>query len=56
MLFKTLIAVFAIIAASFVAPTIVQAAQEKPTMQTSMPKPRTLEIKSPNDERWIELV
>src|SRR5216683_3132517 len=36
---KTLIAVFATVAASFAAPTIVQAAQEKPAMQTAMPKP-----------------
>ncbi|MFL6606302.1 MAG: alpha/beta fold hydrolase [Steroidobacteraceae bacterium] len=36
---KTLIAVFATVAASFAAPTIVQAAQEKPPVQTAMPKP-----------------
>ena len=36
---KTLIAMFATVAASFAAPTIVQAAQEKPTMQTATPKP-----------------
>src|SRR5712664_4951895 len=36
---KTLIAVFATVAAGFAAPTIVQAAQEKPAMQTAMPKP-----------------
>jgi len=36
---KTLIAMFATVAASFAAPTIVHAAQEKPTMQTAMPKP-----------------
>jgi pimeloyl-ACP methyl ester carboxylesterase len=36
---KTLIAMFATIAASFAAPTIVHAAQEKPTMQTATPKP-----------------
>jgi pimeloyl-ACP methyl ester carboxylesterase len=36
---KTLIAMFAAVAASFAAPTIVQAAQEKPTMQTATPKP-----------------
>src|SRR5882724_11249545 len=35
---KTLIAMFATVAASFAAPTIVQAAQEKPAMQTT-PKP-----------------
>src|SRR5260370_22294083 len=34
-----LIALFATIAASFAAPTIVQAAQEKPAMQTATPKP-----------------
>src|SRR5258708_9707405 len=34
-----LIALFATIAASFAAPTIVQAAQEKPAMQTETPKP-----------------
>jgi pimeloyl-ACP methyl ester carboxylesterase len=36
---KTLIAVLAIVAASFAAPTIVRAAQEKPAVQTSIPKP-----------------
>src|SRR6267142_1400706 len=36
---KTLIAMFATVAAGFAAPTIVQAAQEKPTMQTATPKP-----------------
>ena len=36
---KTLIAMFATVAASFAAPTIVQAAQEKPAMQTAIPKP-----------------
>jgi pimeloyl-ACP methyl ester carboxylesterase len=36
---KTLIAMFATVAASFAAPTIVHAAQEKPTMQTVTPKP-----------------
>src|ERR1700737_1025934 len=36
---KTLIAIFAAVAASFAAPTIVQATQEKPTMQTATPKP-----------------
>jgi pimeloyl-ACP methyl ester carboxylesterase len=36
---KTLIAMFATVAASFAAPTIVQAAQEKQTMQTATPKP-----------------
>src|SRR3989442_15341770 len=35
---KTLIAMFATVAASFEAPTIVQAAKEKPTMQTATPK------------------
>lgn len=39
MSFRTLIAMFATVAASFAAPMIVQAAQEKPTMQTAMPKP-----------------
>ena len=34
-----LIAMFATVAASFAAPTIVHAAQEKPTMQTATPKP-----------------
>src|SRR6266852_2103269 len=34
-----LIAMFATVAASFAAPTIVQAAQEKPAMQTATPKP-----------------
>src|SRR3979490_1062321 len=36
---KTLIAMFAIVAATFAAPTIVHAAQEKPAMQTATPKP-----------------
>jgi len=36
---KTLIAMFATVAASFAAPTIVQAAEEKPAMQTATPKP-----------------
>ena len=36
---KTLIAMFATVAASFAAPTIVHAAHEKPTMQTTTPKP-----------------
>ncbi len=36
---KTLIAMFATVAATFAAPTIVHAAQEKPTMQTATPKP-----------------
>ena len=36
---KTLIAMFATIAASFAAPMIVQAAQEKPAMETAIPKP-----------------
>ena len=36
---KTLIAICATVAASFVAPTIVYTAQEKPTMQTVTPKP-----------------
>jgi pimeloyl-ACP methyl ester carboxylesterase len=36
---KTLIAMFAIVAAAFAAPTIVHAAQEKPTVQTATPKP-----------------
>src|SRR5260370_12472049 len=36
---KTLIAMFATVAASFAAPTIVHAAQEKPTMQTTTPNP-----------------
>ena len=36
---KTLIAMFAIVAASFAAPTMVQAAQEKPAMQAATPKP-----------------
>ena len=36
---KTLIATLATVAASFAAPTIVHAAQEKPAMQTSIPKP-----------------
>ncbi len=36
---KTLIAMFATVAAGFAAPTIVHAAQEKPTMQTIPPKP-----------------
>jgi pimeloyl-ACP methyl ester carboxylesterase len=36
---KTLIAVFATVAASFAAPTIVQATQEKPAMETAIPKP-----------------
>jgi pimeloyl-ACP methyl ester carboxylesterase len=39
MFVKTLIAMFATVAASFTAPTIVQAAHEKPAMQTSTPKP-----------------
>lgn len=36
---KTLIAMFATVAASFAAPTIVHASQEKPAMQTATPKP-----------------
>jgi pimeloyl-ACP methyl ester carboxylesterase len=36
---KTLIAMFATVAATFAAPTIVHAAQEKPAMQTATPKP-----------------
>src|SRR3977135_2599396 len=36
---KTLIAMVTAVAASFAAPTIVQAAQEKPAMQTVTPKP-----------------
>lgn len=36
---KPLIAMFATIAASFAAPTMVQATEEKPTMQTAMPRP-----------------
>jgi pimeloyl-ACP methyl ester carboxylesterase len=36
---KTLIAMFVTVAASFAAQTIVQAAQEKPAMQTATPKP-----------------
>src|ERR1041384_283103 len=36
---KTLITVFATVTANFATPTIVQAAQEKPAMQTAMPKP-----------------
>jgi pimeloyl-ACP methyl ester carboxylesterase len=36
---KTLIAMFATVAASFAAPTIVHAAQDKPAMQTATPKP-----------------
>jgi len=36
---KTLIAMFATVAATFAAPTIVHAAQEKPTKQTATPKP-----------------
>src|SRR6267378_2228088 len=36
---KPLIAMVATVAASFAVPTIVQAAQEKPTMQTATPKP-----------------
>jgi pimeloyl-ACP methyl ester carboxylesterase len=36
---KTLIATFATVAASFVAPTTVYAAQEKPSMQTAIPAP-----------------
>lgn len=36
---KTLIAMFATVAASFAAPTIVHAAQEKAAMQTALPKP-----------------
>jgi pimeloyl-ACP methyl ester carboxylesterase len=36
---KTLIAMFATVAASFAAPTVVHAAQENPPMQTSLPKP-----------------
>ena len=39
MSFRTLITMFATVAASFVALTIVHAAQEKPTMQTATPKP-----------------
>jgi pimeloyl-ACP methyl ester carboxylesterase len=36
---KTLIAMFAAVAASVAAPTIIHAAEEKPTMQTATPKP-----------------
>src|SRR5438309_1363376 len=36
---KTLIAMIATVTASFAAPTIVQTAQEKSTMQTATPKP-----------------
>src|SRR5258708_25724589 len=36
---KTLIAMFAAVAATFAAPTIVHAAQKKPAMQTATPKP-----------------
>ena len=36
---KTLIAMLALVTAGFPAPTIVQAAEEKPAMQTAMPKP-----------------
>ncbi|HET7108926.1 MAG TPA: alpha/beta hydrolase [Candidatus Acidoferrum sp.] len=36
---RTLIAMFATVAASIAAPTIVHPAEEKPTMQTAMPKP-----------------
>ena len=36
---KTVIAMFATVAATFAAPTIVHAAQEKPTKQTATPKP-----------------
>src|SRR5438552_17866933 len=36
---KTLIAMIATVTASFAAPAIVHAAQEKPTMQTATPKP-----------------
>ena len=36
---KPLITMVATVAASFAVPTIVQAAQEKPTMQTATPKP-----------------
>jgi len=39
MLAKTFIAIFTIVAASVAAQTIVEAAQEKLTMQTTMPKP-----------------
>lgn len=39
MFVKTLIATLATVAASFVAPPIVQAAQEKPAMQSSIPQP-----------------
>ena len=36
---KTLIALFATVAASFAAPTFVQAAQEQPAMETALPQP-----------------
>src|SRR5436189_488312 len=36
---KTLIAMFATVVATFAAPTIVHAAQERPAMQTATPKP-----------------
>ena len=36
---KTLIAMFSTVAATFAAPTIIQAAQGNPTMQTATPKP-----------------
>ena len=39
MFMRTLIALVATVAASFAAPTIVQAAQEKPTVQSETPKP-----------------
>ena len=39
MFVKTLTAMVATVAASFAAPTIVHAAQEKPTMQTATPRP-----------------
>jgi pimeloyl-ACP methyl ester carboxylesterase len=38
MTFKTLIAMVATVAASFAAPTIVQAHEEKPTMESALPK------------------
>ena len=36
---KTLIAMIATVTATFAVPTIIHAAQEKPTMQTATPKP-----------------
>jgi hypothetical protein len=49
---RTLLAMFATVAASFAAPTIVQAAQEKPDVQTATPKPIKSGHAAVNDAGW----